>query len=170
MRNQKTRKIALAALFASMAIVLKTFLSIQLGDSMRISLFPIPLLIGGFLLGPLWGLLIGFVTDTVYFMISPFASFWSVYTISTMIWGLGGGLIKLVPVKKDLWKYIIIIAITTILETLINTLANVIYGFSNATLLWRVLAMIIRFPFLVFTTQIILKQFLLLMDSNPLEK
>ena len=170
MRNKKIRIITLAAMFASMAIVLKTFLSIQISDSMRISLFPIPLLIGGFLLGPWWGLLMGFVTDTVYFMISPNASFWSVYSISTMIWGLAGGLIKLVPVKKDLWKYIIVIAVTTCSETLINTLANIIYGFSNATLLWRILAMLIRFPFLVLTTQIIIKQFLLLMDPNPVDK
>lgn len=51
MRNQTIRKLALASLFASMAIVLKTFLSIQLGESMRISLFPIPLLVGGFYWG-----------------------------------------------------------------------------------------------------------------------
>lgn len=170
MRNKKIRKIALAALFASMAIVLKTFLSIQLGESMRISLFPIPLLIAGFLLGPWWGLLVGFVTDTVYFMISPMASFWSVYTISTMIWGLAGGLIRLVPSKKELVKYIIIIGVTTISETLVNTLANEIYGFSNALIYWRLLAMVIRFPFLVIATQLILKQFLLLINENPLNE
>ncbi|HNZ50465.1 MAG TPA: folate family ECF transporter S component [Bacilli bacterium] len=167
MRNQTIRKLALASLFASMAIVLKTFLSIQLGESMRISLFPIPLLVGGFLLGPWWGLLIAFVTDTVFFMISPFASFWSVYTFSTLIWGLAGGLIKLVPFKKDLWKYIIVITITSIMETTINTLANFIYGLSNATLPWRILSMIIRIPLLVLATRIILKQFFLLMDTNP---
>lgn len=100
-------------------------------------------------------------------MISPFASFWSVYTFSTLIWGLAGGLIKLVPFKKDLWKYIIVITITSIMETTINTLANFIYGLSNATLPWRILSMIIRIPLLVLATRIILKQFFLLMDTNP---
>jgi ECF transporter S component (folate family) len=170
MRNKKIRIIALAAVFASMAIVLKSFLSIQLGDDMRISLFPIPLLIAGYLLGPWWGLLVGFVTDTVYFMVSPFASFYSIFTISTMIWGLAGAFIRFLPGKKEIWKYIVVIGITTVSETLINTLAFMVYGIPSQAIWIRLSVMLIRFPFLIVTTQIILKQFLILMDLNPLEK
>lgn len=157
MRNKIIRNITFAAMFAAMASILKIF-SIQITPNWRISIFPIPIILASYYLGPIYGLLVGFATDTAYIIYSPYASFYSIYTLSTMIWGLTGYFIKLC--RSNFLMMIVIIAITSILETSINTLGMLIdYKFVLtpvlANLPKRLITLAIRLPFLVAVTKIL---------------
>jgi len=154
MRNKQIRKIVLAGVLTSMTVLLKTYFSLQLGVDMRVSIFPIPLLIAGYFLGPIYGLACGFAADTAYFMLSPMASFWSIFTISTMIWGLAGGLLKIAPYRSSIFTFIIIITFTSILETSINTIGLHILKLDiYRQLVTRVITMFVRVPVLVYLTK-----------------
>ncbi|MDD3999715.1 MAG: folate family ECF transporter S component [Bacilli bacterium] len=152
------QKLTLAALFVAVGAFLKIY-SIQVTDSMRISFFAIPIMLAGFYLGPVYGLLTGFAVDTVYFMISPYASFWSLYTISTVVWGLTGALIKKAHQRFGLFSFIFFIIITSIFETGFNTMANYLYGLDIwLTLVSRIITMLVRVPFLVFLMNLLVNK------------
>ena len=155
MRNKDIRNIVYAALFAAIASVLKIY-SLQITADWRISLFAIPLILAGFYLGPAYGLTVGFVTDTVYMIISPYASIWSIYTISTMIWGLSGYLIK--TMRGNIISIIIILALTSLLETSINSIAMLVEGgkdwyYVASGLPKRLITLVLRLPILITITK-----------------
>lgn len=161
MRNKEIRNIVYAALFAAIASVLKIY-SLQITADWRISLFAIPLILAGFYLGPAYGIGVGFVTDTVYMLISPYASIWSIYTISTMIWGLSGYFIR--TMKGNLASIIIIITLTSLLETSINSVAMLIEGgkdwfYVASGLPKRLITLVLRLPVLILVTKSIIERF-----------
>lgn len=161
MRNKETIKLVYAALYVAIAAFLKIN-SLQLTDSLRISLFAIPILLSGYFLGPVYGLMVGFATDTVYMVISPFASFWSIYTISTMMWGLAGALIKKFKISPEVLSFIIVISITTILETTINSIPTYLRYRDLYTVLTErlisVYVMLGRLPILITITFMLTKK------------
>ncbi len=144
------QKITFAALFVALGSFLKIY-SIQVTDSMRISLFAVPIMLAGFYLGPAYGLLTGFAVDTVYFMISPHASFWSLYTITTVIWGFSGWLIKLLRKRFGFFAFVAVIFLTSVFETGFNSFARYVYGLDVwGTLFFRIIVMLFRSPIVVF--------------------
>lgn len=154
MKDSDLRKIVFAAMLAALTAVVKT-LSIHL-TGMRISIFPIPLLIAGYFLGPAYGLVVGFVADTGYMLYT--GNFWSLYTISTMIWGFSGSLLRLRKYSKNIMWYILVLGITGLLETTINSVAylishnwDLITLYSNLGV--RLLTQLVRLPILVFATK-----------------
>jgi ECF transporter S component (folate family) len=158
MDMKDVQKITLAALFVAIGSFLKIY-SIQVTDSMRISLFAIPIMLAGFYLGPVYGLLTGFAVDTVYFMISPYATFWSLYTVTTTIWGLSGWFIKKLHPRFGLFAFAIIIFLTSVFETGFNTYANYIYKLDIwGTLFFRIITMLFRFPVLVFVMNLLVNK------------
>jgi ECF transporter S component (folate family) len=152
---KEIQKLTLAGLYVALGSFLKIS-SIQITESMRISLFAVPIILAGFYLGPIYGLLVGFAVDTVYFMISPYASFWSLYTISTTIWGLSGWLIRKMHHRYGLFAFVSIIFLTSVFETSWNSLANYFYGLDVwATLFFRIITMLARLPILVFVVNLL---------------
>ncbi len=73
----KSRRIALSALFIALSVVLTRFLSIRIVlfgvEGIRIGLGDLPILLAGFLLGPIEGAVVGAVSDIVGYLISPMA-------------------------------------------------------------------------------------------------
>jgi len=160
MRNKDIRNIVFAALFAAIASILKMY-ALHFGD-FRISLFAIPLLLAGYYLGPWYGLAVGFITDTVYILMSPFGSIWSIYTISTMIWGVSGYILRIA--KLNWWKFALIILLTSLLETSINSIAMLVEGGNDwiyvaSGLPRRLIILVLRFPILVLATREIIVRF-----------
>ncbi len=160
MRNKEIRTVVYAALFAAIASILKIY-SLQLGAGWRISIFAIPIMLAGYFLGPIYGLAVGFVTDTVYMFISPYASIWSIYTISTMLWGLSGYLIK--KFKPSLIVIILVILFSSLLETSINSVALVIEGGNDWIYVWtglgkRLITLVIRLPFLIIVMKTLIQK------------
>ncbi|NLW70671.1 MAG: folate family ECF transporter S component [Eubacteriaceae bacterium] len=66
-KSNKTLKLVRAALFAAIALALKP-LSVYLLPVARLSIFPVPVLISGIVLGPVWGAAVGVVTDVVGYL------------------------------------------------------------------------------------------------------
>ena len=102
--NNKTRNLTLAAVFAALSIAFK-LLSMNFNDFRLLNFSPITLLLAGYFLGLKQGLLIAFLTDTVYafFLSGNIAllkqadsfwgiilivatKFWNLFTVSTMLW------------------------------------------------------------------------------------
>lgn len=166
MRSQVIRKMVLGALFAAMAVILKSYGSIMIGNAQRISYFQIPLLLGGYFLGPLYGLITGFICDTVYAFTSTQATFFSIYTLSTVIWGPAGALIRKLshePAKHI--PFIMVIGLTSVFQTAINTFGNYLYGYDPfASLVPRLIFMMVSIPMNIIIVRAIALQLIQIED------
>lgn len=104
--SENLRAMILVGLFVAMGIVLQVF-SIQM-PLMRIGISPIPTIISGILLGPVFGGLTGLLKDVVGFIVAPPASgsFFPPITIIQMLYGILPPL--LIPIFRApvdwLWK------------------------------------------------------------------
>lgn len=157
MKNQ-TKKIAYASVLAALAAALKVLSDLPVGIQGRtLSFFSIPLIIAGYFCGPWFGLAAGFAADTVYALV-PFTqgSFGSLFTITTMIWGLSGFLIKKIKLKPLIVKIAIVVIVTSFLETSLNTVFSYIYGYSKILSfvysVKRIVELFIRVPIIIHLT------------------
>lgn len=154
MKNRETRKIVLAGLFAAIAGFLKLN-TLMIGT--RIGIYELPLLIGGFFLGPVYGLMIGFVADTIYAVILGYS--WSLYTIPTMLIGFYGGLIPKLKFKKNIISFIIFIPLALISQTSLNLLARYVevqdWGPVLINLALKVWVQLIKLPILIVSAKIL---------------
>lgn len=64
-KNQKLRRICLGGLLAALSIVFGKLLAFNIGETFRVSLENLPIILSGITLGPLYGALIGLVADLV---------------------------------------------------------------------------------------------------------
>lgn len=126
----KSRKYDLKMLtFVSILLALSVTLKLYSfgSDKMRFSLFAIPLLIAGTIAGPLTGGLTGLLADVIYgffFSQYPFNPF---YTVSMILWGVAGGLLRKKGLKVGITRLTVIIIFTSLLETTINTLGMIFF-------------------------------------------
>jgi len=135
------------AILVSMSIVLKTFLVLD-SPEFRLTFYGIPLIILGIMLGPVIGIIGGFVVDWIYVMVSPFAFSFNLFTLSAISWALIPALL-LFRRKELSWKSIaIVVVITSITAFTINTLA--LYTFYQegiyAMLPLRFVTMLLKLP------------------------
>lgn len=156
--NNQTKKLALASVLAAVAATLKVLSDLPVGLAGRtLSFFSIPLLIAGYFCGPWFGLAAGFVADTVYALV-PFTkgNLGSLFTITTMIWGFSGFLIRKIKIKPLIFTISIVVILTSFLETSLNTWFSYIYGYSKilsfAYSVKRIIEMFIRIPIIIHLT------------------
>lgn len=152
-----TKLIAIAALFVSMGIVLKV-LSITT-PTFRFSFFDALIIFAGLILGPIWGLLIGFSVDTLEFFLFPKGfPFSFIILISTMLTGFIPGLV--VQINKALtkknrisnWQLLLTIIITTFVAYSINTIQMYVWQKWGllADLPARTIVMLVKWPLYFF--------------------
>lgn len=152
-KNITIRKISLLAMLLSMATVLK-IASPMISDganSSRLGIYEIPLIIAGFIGGPIYGFFVGFFTDGLYFIVKG-----GIYSIlmalSTCLWGA----LSFLLIRKRSLKlsHLIIFVISiSVIVFLINTLqmyiwygAGIVAGFPI-----RLIIMVVKWPILVGT-------------------
>jgi riboflavin transporter len=117
------RKITLAALLASVSIVLTRFFGIviPLGGfpSLSLDLGSVPILLSGIVLGPIFGGIVGLTSDLVGFAINPRGGIFHFgFTINSILTGVIPGLIFVFLKNKNLkFTKIAIISILYILGT-----------------------------------------------------
>ncbi len=145
MKRKKTIiKMTVLAILMALSVVLKKF-SIDTG-SYRISLFDTPLLLAGMIAGPLWGMVVAFISDLLYSFLSGFAySF--IMMISALLWGLVGGLFY--KMKLQFVPFLIVVFFVSILTTSINSFQLYLwYGAGSLIkgLPTRIITMIIKWP------------------------
>ncbi len=64
-KNQNLRRICLGGLLAALSIVFGKLLAFNIGETFRVSLENLPIILAGITLGPLYGAMIGLVADLV---------------------------------------------------------------------------------------------------------
>jgi len=155
------RRMLLAGTFAAMGVALKVF-SLTTA-TFRLSVYDIPLFIGGMVLGPAYGLLIGFVVDWLYVMISPFAFSFNLMTISAMLWGLMGGLLFYRRKTLPPVKLVIVLVVTSLLAFGLNSLQLYIWFGPGmfAEMPFRIVAMTLKWPIQFLAIKLIYERVLL---------
>jgi len=126
-----TKTLNRAAILISMSVVLKAFLSIE-GGFFRFSLFSIPLILLGILLGPYIGIIAGFIVDWIYVLISPFAFTFNFMTLSTIAWALIPALFFFRKKELSLFQISIVIIFTSLVAFSLNTYQLYIWAGSGA--------------------------------------
>ncbi len=133
-RNKNVKYLVYSAMFVTLATVTK-FFTISLSSSFQISIGELPILLSGFLMGPIWGGITGLCNDLVTTITKGYPP--SLFTVGKIIVGLLPGIALITIGKEKLYKNIpilfIVIFITLALRTLINAYALVIMGS-----LWKV--------------------------------
>lgn len=144
MRKKQILQIVIMAILTSLAVILKKF-SIDTGYY-RISLFDTPIILGGMIGGPIWGIAVGFSADLLYNVLSGY-TYSFIMMFSTILWGIMGGIFYYV--KPKLSYLIIAIFITSCLTTGINSIQLALW-YSEVTMLaglgLRILNMLIKWP------------------------
>lgn len=115
-----------AAILTALSIVLTRFASVMAlgGQSIRIGLGAVPIMLAGLLLGPVAGAMTGLAADLIGVLINPMGMFHPGFTLTSMLTGLLPGLVLLIC-KRKLEIITVIcswLAVTLVCATLLQTL------------------------------------------------
>ena len=116
-----------AALLTSISVVLKLFLGITVdmfgGLVKDINLSPTTIMFSGMMLGPVYGGLVGALTDILVYIVRPLGSYNPIFTITNALMGILPALFFLKSQKHSLLRISLSTAFTQILcSFIINTL------------------------------------------------
>jgi len=99
MRKFTTRMLVSMALLAALEVVLARFIVPMPNPTMRFSIEAVPIIVGGFLFGPVPGMLIGFVGDFVGTLFSGYG-YNPAFAVPPVMIGLCAGLMRPILYKK----------------------------------------------------------------------
>lgn len=88
-----TKTIAFCAIFTALGVIVARFLSIAPNDSTRFSFEAVPIFLSGVLFGPLAGAMVGFATDFIGCLFSPYG-FNPLLCLPPVLYGLCGGIFR----------------------------------------------------------------------------
>ena len=152
--------------FASLSVGINLMFHfvIPIKDTFGLPYYAIPLVIGGFALGPFYGLIIALVADTAYGIV---VGYMPLFTISSLFWGFVPALL----IKDDykLSRLAVIIVVTYLLATISNTFAMYIYfgpKSALATLPLRLISLGINSFILVFLIDSIYQRLKIFLDLS----
>src|SRR5699024_7181885 len=91
-----TKTLVQASFLTALSIVLTRLLSFLPKDTIRLGFGELPLMISGFLFGPIVGGISGATADVIGLMINPMGPPHPGITISTMLWGIIPGLYMII--------------------------------------------------------------------------
>jgi ECF transporter S component (folate family) len=120
----EVKKLVLAGLLLAAIIVLVRFVSIQT-PILRISLGFIPFILAGWLLGPVWGAVIGVASDLLGMLLFPTSGFFPGFTLNALLEGLIYGLFLYgKPVNRRLFVRLVvsILVVHLVVQLALNTL------------------------------------------------
>ena len=158
-RHSKILKLTTAALLLAISVIL-TFFEIPLTQFLEIRFTMLPLAAAGMLLGPIYGCLIGALSDIIGFIVRPTGPYFPGFTLTTALIGLICGL--LLYKKHDIVRIIIAcvivgMAINLLLQT---EWLSLLYGTPFIVLLAaRVVKELIMLPIHIVLVTLILKLF-----------
>lgn len=137
-----TKNLLLITLLATISIVLTRFLAFYLPffgfNSIRISLGNIPIMLSGFLLGPISGAITGILADLIGATLFPAGPYFPGFTLTACLTGFLPGLLKPLLGGKMKWKNVLLITLLTeaVGSIGLNTLwLSILYGTNYLALL-----------------------------------
>lgn len=162
------RTVVKAGFLVAISIVMTRFAYIMLPiggvQGMRISFGELPIMLSGFLFGPVVGGLTGIAADLIGMLVNPQGPYFPGFTLSSMMWGVIPGLMMMV-FKNGKRDYSLIKVMTTIaiaylvVSLLLNTLwLSILYGAAFFILLPpRILNVVISIPIMGFVARALLQ-------------
>jgi ECF transporter S component (folate family) len=146
----KVKQLVLAGLLLAAIIVLVRFFSIQT-PILRISFGFIPFVLAGWLLGPVWGAVIGVASDLLGMLLFPTSSFFPGFTLNALLEGLVYGLFLFErPVDRRFFVRLVvsILIVHLVIQLALNTLwiAIMLKRAFIPLLATRIVTNIVRFP------------------------
>jgi ECF transporter S component (folate family) len=165
----KVKQLVLAGLLLAAIIVLVRFVSIQT-PILRVSFGFIPFILAGWLLGPVWGAVIGTVSDLLGMLLFPTGGFFPGFTLNALLEGLVYGLFLYNrPVDKRLFARLVvsILIVHVAVQLALNTLwLSIMLKRAFIPLMAaRVVSNIARFPI-----ELVSMFFLMLFMEKPVNK
>ncbi len=168
----KIRKLILASLLASLAVVLTRFFGYSVG-SFRISLGTIPIMLSGIILGPWYGFSTGAVADMVGYLINPMGgAYFPGFTLTAALVGFIPGFL-LRKRHITLLNLIIVVGVTELLgHVFLNTLwVSMITGKAYIALLpTRLISRIVHYPIITGVLYFILYKGLVPSGDNTVKE
>jgi len=116
----------LTALSVAIDVVIKQFMP---SNNFGLPYYAIPLIIGGIVLGPVYGLMMGFVSDFIGFQLAPQGDYILLFALSAMAWGFIPGM--LLKRKSGLERILLVLFLTHVFTTASNTGAMFLYGWGE---------------------------------------
>lgn len=83
-----TRRLSLCALFVAISIVCKYVLEIYITESFRLGFSHIPIFLSSFVVGPVWGGVIGGITDFVGYLLRPMGPYHFGFCFTNILMGV----------------------------------------------------------------------------------
>lgn len=118
-KSFETKILVRAGLLVALSIILTRFFSIMPTPQLRIGFGQIPILLSGFLYGPVVGACVGAIADIVGVSLMPQGTIHLGFTLSSMLTGLIPGLIRNYIIDKKNTKLLLHLSIGCVLVTLI---------------------------------------------------
>lgn len=124
-RNKDVQTLVLAAIFAAISIMINMFFKFVVNmPNFGLPFYAIPIILGGVLLGPGYGALIGLVSDVIG-VFAAGGNFLPLFMIRSILWGLIPGI--LLYKRYNNLKLAWVILVTYLIASLSNTFAMYIH-------------------------------------------
>lgn len=146
MQNKAVTRLTTSAMLLALSVILG-FFKIPLSQASEIRLQFLPVAIEGVLFGPLYGAIVGGLSDTLCYIVRPTGAFFPGFTISAIIQGIIYGV--LLKKERGLPRIILAQALdTVIVSMLLNPLwLMMLYGTGFVALFTsRIVKVLIMFP------------------------
>jgi ECF transporter S component (folate family) len=166
-QQMTARKIAFSGLFIAISVILTRFF---VGDlliagvyALRVSLGEIPIILGGVLMGPVYGALIGGLADLIGYPLKPLGPYFPGFTLTAALTGFIPGIFTRLYKKELTWAALL--AMVTINDFFTSMVLNTLWlhmttGKAFIVLLpTRILARIVMIPVYTVILKVLLKQF-----------
>ena len=120
-KSRELQKLVLASSLVAISIVIDIFFKQILSfNNFGVPFYAIPIIYGSIVLGPIYGLIMGYVSDLVGFVAFPNGAYAFIFALGAMLWGFLPGLF--LYRKYDRTKLVFVLIFTHILVTFANTL------------------------------------------------
>ena len=120
-KSRELQKLVLASSLVAISIVIDIFFKQILSfNNFGVPFYAIPIIYGSIVLGPIYGLIMGYVSDLVGFVAFPNGTYAIIFALGAMLWGFVPGLFLFK--KYDRTKLVFVLFLTHVLVTVANTL------------------------------------------------
>lgn len=167
MKNNKTKLIAIAGLLIALGTVL-SFFHIAISNVMEIRFTSFVFAVAGYVMGPVWGGVVGAATDILGWLVRPTGPFFPGFSISNVVTAVIYALF-FHKRKVALWRVVVAEAVNMVVVHLIlNSLwLSMLYGNGFIALIGaRIVKQLISLPIYAAATYFLLK----MLEKTPVVK